>query len=140
MLCRVKVDLATCTLTSIKPLVVESFALSCSPDKVLLCHENSDIINSDFEALSVADVTAQQSTPLAALGLKRGSFIYAAWPEEQTHSEAPVASGVAEVSVGASESKAESDPVAFGIRNAAPVAGAQYVDPLVFACAADQHL
>lgn len=122
-----KADLTSSSLNSLKPIVVESFSLSCSPEDVLLCHENSDIINSDFAALTTADVTTEQAVPLSVLGLKRGSFIYAAWPEEhagdsvqdqsQADSEAAAAAGV-------SESKSTVDPVAFGMRNAAPVAGA----------------
>ena len=133
---RVKADLASSTLSSLKPLVVESFSLSCSPADVLLCHENSDIINSDFAALTLADVTDKQAVPLSDLGLKRGSFIYAAWPEEDvdisTAPAVPLSGSHTAPPAGASERKTPhdtADPVAFGMRNAAPVAGATYVDP-----------
>jgi len=92
-----------------------------------MCHENSDIINTAYAALSPADVTNLQTVPLSNLGLKRGSFVYAAWPEDcidDDLSEQPIASDSSTAEAGRSESKA-ADPVAFGIRNAAPVAGAQ---------------
>ena len=125
-LLRVKADLASATLQSLKPDVVAAFGLTISPSEVLLCHENSEIINTAYAALAPADITAAQDTPLAELGLKRGSFIFAAWPESKA-SGRPATSPRVVSQIADSESKAEVDPKAFGLRPAAPVTGAACV-------------
>lgn len=121
---RIKVDLDVDTLTSVKPLIAEAFELAVAPESLAVCSENSAIITSAFSELRAGDIRSDQTVPLSQLGLKRGSFIYAAWPESSDEAPAVAAPAPETAGVGASAAAA----AAPGLRDAQPVKGATCVN------------